>query len=170
TTTLSLVVRQTPAVHDEIANLLGQLRRLQDLQVTLELSVITVGAELKVPPTADGKVTDLDDKVSALSGEQLRTFLKAIEESGRAASSPAVKLTLMNGQGAELHLRRLLPTKSTAPLPVMQIAAIIAADRSAVRLPLSIGATKPVDALARGRAFAIRKDYSLLVDVTDEID
>jgi len=41
-TTLSLVIRQTQAVHEEIADLLGQLRRLQDLQVTIECRFITV--------------------------------------------------------------------------------------------------------------------------------
>ena len=41
-TTLSLVIRQTQAVHEEIADLLGQLRRLQDLQVTVEVRFITV--------------------------------------------------------------------------------------------------------------------------------
>ena len=40
--TLSLVIRQTQAVHDEIADLLNQLRRLQDLQVTIEVRFITV--------------------------------------------------------------------------------------------------------------------------------
>ncbi len=40
--TLSLVIRQTQAVHDEIAELLKQLRRLQDLQVTIEVRFITV--------------------------------------------------------------------------------------------------------------------------------
>src|SRR4029077_4821017 len=41
-TTLSLVIRQTQAVHEEIADLLGQLRRLQDLQVTVESRFVTV--------------------------------------------------------------------------------------------------------------------------------
>ncbi len=41
-TTLSLVVRQTQAVHDQIADLLDQLRRLQDLQVTVEVRFVTV--------------------------------------------------------------------------------------------------------------------------------
>jgi general secretion pathway protein D len=40
--TLSLVVRQTQRVHDEIKDLLQQLRRLQDLQVTVECRFITV--------------------------------------------------------------------------------------------------------------------------------
>ncbi|MEZ5942150.1 MAG: hypothetical protein R3C18_12225 [Planctomycetaceae bacterium] len=40
--TLSLVIRQTQKVHQEIADLLDQLRRLQDVQVTVEVRYITV--------------------------------------------------------------------------------------------------------------------------------
>ena len=40
--TLSIVVRQTQRVHQEISDLLSQLRRLQDLQVTIEVRYITV--------------------------------------------------------------------------------------------------------------------------------
>lgn len=40
--TLSLVIRQTPKVHDMIVDLLGQLRKLQDLQVTVEVRFISV--------------------------------------------------------------------------------------------------------------------------------
>ena len=41
-TNLSLVVSQTQAVHEEIADLLEQLRRLQDLQVTIEVRFINL--------------------------------------------------------------------------------------------------------------------------------
>jgi len=41
-TSLSMVVSQTQEVHEEIANLLAQLRRLQDLQVTIEVRFITL--------------------------------------------------------------------------------------------------------------------------------
>ena len=40
--TLSLVIRQTQQVHQEISDLLAQLRRLQDLQVTVEVRFIAV--------------------------------------------------------------------------------------------------------------------------------
>lgn len=40
--TLSLVIRQTPAVHEEIVSLLKQLRKLQDLQVTVEVRFVSV--------------------------------------------------------------------------------------------------------------------------------
>ena len=41
-TNLSLVVSQTQDVHDQIADLLDQLRRLQDLQVTIEVRFISL--------------------------------------------------------------------------------------------------------------------------------
>jgi len=41
-TNLSLVVSQTQDVHEQIADLLDQLRRLQDLQVTIEVRYITL--------------------------------------------------------------------------------------------------------------------------------
>ncbi len=40
--TFSLVIRQTQKVHQEIADLLEQLRRLQDLQITIEDRFITI--------------------------------------------------------------------------------------------------------------------------------
>jgi len=41
-TNLSLVISQTQEVHDKLADLLEQLRRLQDLQVTIEVRFITL--------------------------------------------------------------------------------------------------------------------------------
>ena len=41
-TEVGLVIRKTQEVHDEIADLLVQLRRLQDLQVTIEVRSITL--------------------------------------------------------------------------------------------------------------------------------
>jgi len=41
-TNLSIVVSQTQEVHEELADLLEQLRRLQDLQVTIEVRFITL--------------------------------------------------------------------------------------------------------------------------------
>ncbi len=41
-TNLSLVISQTQEIHEQIADLLSQLRRLQDLQVTIEVRFITL--------------------------------------------------------------------------------------------------------------------------------
>lgn len=68
--TLSLVIRQTQKVHQEIADLLDQLRRLQDLQVTIEVRFITVSDQFfeqigidfdfNVNDTVGGPFTDDD--------------------------------------------------------------------------------------------------------------
>src|SRR5690606_35090567 len=39
---ISLIVRATSEIHDEIVDLLRQLRRLQDLQISVEVRFITV--------------------------------------------------------------------------------------------------------------------------------
>src|SRR5207253_7444705 len=39
---ISLIIRHTAEVHDQIADLLRQLRRLQDLQVSIEVRFITL--------------------------------------------------------------------------------------------------------------------------------
>ncbi len=39
---ISLIIRHTAEVHEEVAELLKQLRRLQDLQVSIEVRFITV--------------------------------------------------------------------------------------------------------------------------------
>ena len=39
---ISLIIRHTAEVHDQVADLLRQLRRLQDLQVSIEVRFITV--------------------------------------------------------------------------------------------------------------------------------
>ena len=39
---LSLIIKHTAEVHEQVADLLRQLRRLQDLQVSVEVRFITV--------------------------------------------------------------------------------------------------------------------------------
>ena len=39
---ISLIIRHTAEVHEQVADLLRQLRRLQDLQVSIEVRFITV--------------------------------------------------------------------------------------------------------------------------------
>jgi len=172
-TTLSLVIRQTKAVHDEIADLLSQLRRLRDLYVTLQIDVVTVsGASSITPRKMDVDVFDSGQSVLLLDEARLkavRELLALMEKAESAAVTNGPKLTLSNGQGAELKLRRRLLVKSTAALPDLQLVPVISPDRSAIRLQVAIGATQPLDALARNHAFAIKKGQSLMLDITDEL-
>lgn len=64
-TNLSLVISQTQDVHDQIADLLEQLRRLQDLQVTIEVRFITLRDDFYERMGVDFEF-DVDDNVTNL--------------------------------------------------------------------------------------------------------
>ncbi len=63
-TNLSLVVSQTQEVHEQIADLLEQLRRLQDLQVTIEVRFITLNDNFFERIGIDFDF-DIDDNIDA---------------------------------------------------------------------------------------------------------
>lgn len=67
-TNLSLVISQTQDVHEQIADLLEQLRRLQDLQVTIEVRFITLNDNFFERIGVDFDF-DIDDNVTALPGD-----------------------------------------------------------------------------------------------------
>jgi general secretion pathway protein D len=64
-TNLSLVISQTQDVHEQIADLLEQLRRLQDLQVTVEVRFITLQDDFFERIGVDFDF-DVDDNVTQL--------------------------------------------------------------------------------------------------------
>jgi hypothetical protein len=167
-TTLSLVIRQTQAVHEEISKLFGQLRRLQDLQVELQIDVLTIaGTASRFPVELEPKV---DGTASHLAEARSRRVRESIAESVGVAIVSSPKMILCNGQGAELKLRRRLGRVGTVPLPPLQLVPAIAADRSAVRLKVAVGATQALDAIARSREFVVKQGESLLVDITGDLD
>ena len=73
-TNLSLVISQTQAVHEQIADLLEQLRRLQDLQVTIEVRFIRlndsfferigIDFDANIGPAASQNVINADGSVN----------------------------------------------------------------------------------------------------------
>ncbi|MCU0871627.1 MAG: general secretion pathway protein GspD, partial [Pirellulaceae bacterium] len=67
-TNLSLVVSQTQDVHEEIADLLDQLRRLQDLQVTIEVRFITLNDSFYERIGIDFDF-EVDDNTSQINGQ-----------------------------------------------------------------------------------------------------
>jgi general secretion pathway protein D len=118
-TNLSLVVSQTQEVHDKIADLLEQLRRLQDLQVTIEVRFITladtfferIGVDFDfniqtgvnqplnmtaIPTQSNGSVSPFSQGINAAQGGRSQTI--GLDNSG----NPGVALYQSNqgvGQG-----------------------------------------------------------------------
>ena len=139
--TLSLVIRQTAAVHDEIRDLLEQLRRLHDLQVSFELRVLKFDAGF---PGVSSMLPEGWNEASAkkpllLSAEQLDVLLKAANDTNHRNSLwQAPKITLLNGQ------RMLLSADSDSPVSPLRVTAThaISADRESVRMSLAADAGK----------------------------
>lgn len=69
-TNLSLVISQTEDVHDQIRDLLEQLRRLQDLQVTIEVRFITLNDNFfeRIGVDFDFNINDNTDKPFQIFG------------------------------------------------------------------------------------------------------
>lgn len=70
---LSLVISQTQEVHEEIADLLTQLRRLQDLQVTIEVRFITLNDNFfeRIGVNFDFAIPTYAQKPFGLFGQQI---------------------------------------------------------------------------------------------------
>jgi hypothetical protein len=124
-TTLSLVIRQTQAVHREISGLLDQLRRLQDLQIVVRGEVIELSEQ---------SLGDLKFKTMERSQEH-RFAILSKEQAAELRSAGESKLlptmTLFNGQKCEL----LFGDKSSGH-GRLSLQPVASADRSVVRLAL----------------------------------
>src|SRR5262249_34044891 len=122
---LSLVVNQTPAVHEQIEELLSALRRLQDVEVAFEVRLISMpegfrerlGAAFHPPPPKTTRQVDKDglerigvdfnadtaEKGAApqpvfLNDIQVFQFLEAVQGDQRSNVMQTPKLTVLNGQ------------------------------------------------------------------------
>jgi len=72
-TNLSLVIRQTQDIHEDIVDLLEQLRRLQDLQVTIEVRFITLNDNFfeRIGVDFDFDIDDNIDRPFQVFGRQI---------------------------------------------------------------------------------------------------
>ncbi len=124
---MALVVRQTPAVQQQVADLLASLRRLQDVEVGVEVRIVSVpesfferlSVDLDSGPGKPRTIHHLDkdgverigidfgpdrnEKAGAsnpvfLNDIQVFLFLEAIQGDQRANVIQAPKLTVLNGQ------------------------------------------------------------------------
>ncbi len=101
--TMALVVRNTPEVQEQVAELLAALRRLQDVEVSVELRFITVSDEclekLGIDDADAGKAS-----IARLDESQVRLLLETAQTDNRTNVLQAPKLTVFNGQKATLDL------------------------------------------------------------------
>ena len=158
---LSLVVRQTPKVHEEIADLLEQLRRLQDIQVTLELRLVTVPETPTFwADTVKSVKTGLDGNVETqvLNDSQMRKLMQNLQTHARSNILFAPKVTLFNGQALEVKLGE------EGTLKTLLTHSVVSADRRFVRLNAAVNAQKPEDVIASTISHQIADGNTLLIN------
>ena len=111
--TMTLVVNQTPDVQDQVSGLLDALRRPQDVQVALEVRVITttrdtmerigIDFEAKWQPCEAAKCEAAKcdaARVSFLNDRQVFLLMEALQGDPRTNVMQAPKVTTLHGQQA----------------------------------------------------------------------
>ena len=88
-TNLTLVVSQTQEVHEQIADLLQQLRRLQDLQVTIEVRFINLSDNFfeRIGMDFDFNIDDNFTGAVCADQQRLRTKFRDRPRSGHSADA-----------------------------------------------------------------------------------
>ena len=151
--TLSLVIHQHPGVHEEIANLLSQLRRLQELQVIVEMRL------LQMPDRLAEQISSATEQV--VSAGELKRITDMLEGDRRSNILQYAKATLFNGQTVALF-----DGDTDKPNLSMQLSAAISGDRKAARLNFKLG--ESFEKLNRHAAETVKDGDSFLIDVTSE--
>lgn len=152
--TLSLVIRQRAAVHEAIGELLQQLRRLQDLQVSVEMRLMSVSETVAKQV---GKDTE-----QVLSANKVQRLIERSEQDRHSNTLVLPKVTLFNGQSMQMQHEG----DQQHPNLSLQFTATASADRKAVRLGFDIG--ESFEKLTRHSGETLKDGESLLLDVTSE--
>jgi beta-lactamase regulating signal transducer with metallopeptidase domain len=163
-TNLSLVVSQTQDIHEQIADLL-QLRRLQDLQVALELQVLAVPENFFERVGLDFDLSQADADIPAIHARLDPKQAAAVARAAGSKTPAATRVTLMNGQGADLDL----PLAGTQRMLNLKLIPEVHADLQGIRLKLAAGVDDPLEALRRADAYRCQVNEVLLLDLTENV-
>jgi type II secretory pathway component GspD/PulD (secretin) len=96
---MALVIKQTGKNHQEIHNLLADLRRLQDIEVAVEMRLVTFSPENKTlfPRSEPMEVVYLND-------QETKELMNNLQEDRRTNIMQAPKITMFNGQRARVEV------------------------------------------------------------------
>jgi hypothetical protein len=168
---LSLLIEQTASVHRQIAELLAQLRRLQDVQVSVETRVLGVPERLfeligKDFPGADGAVDDgraFDRRGWIhISADVAAKLSNACQGDPRAEIYQSPKITLFNAQGA------CIGVEDHGTEFNLKYQVVVTADGKSVHLTVATGQAKAESRLPTHSA-RIPDGDALLLDATEEL-
>lgn len=161
-TTLSLVISQTEDNQQQIVELLQQLRRLQEINVTLSNSVLEM-ANFDQAQIEKLQQLKSESPVILTPGEAER-LMKTANSHPHSSVKAAPRVSVFNGQMATLRgieIRGVGLEFSTT--------AITLGDRQRVRLATTVtGEGEPADPGSSHSAI-VPNQYSLAIDVTDRV-
>ncbi len=134
-TNLSLVVRQTQEVHEQLSDLLIQLRRLQDVQVTFSTTWYVVS---RLEYEQHG--FDADQAMTPLTSTTVKSWQELVDGTASVSKLAGPKMTLFNGQNVELNIRELKGIK----VKPFSLQSVVSADRRSVRISLTPSGSKTI--------------------------
>lgn len=154
--TLSLVINQREKIHDEIADLLGQLRRLQDLNITVKVRTA------RVPATSFDWVSRHPQE---LSSTELVNLLKELDRQSNITTNSSAAIALFNGQGLELEIDKRQIAADAATW--LQLRPVVSHDRQAIRLRLAVNSKDALSALAGTESVVVPDGQSIVFDISE---
>ena len=162
-TNFSLVISQSERVHEQIADLLEQIRRVMDLQVVMSVESFHIEDE----KTWQLLATDfeLNNNVAAkdhhiLSARESNLLRRLINEQDRAAILGGPKVTLFNCQSAEF------PLSFDDRQAKVELFPCVSPDRRSLSLECRVSVAGETCPSGLHRAFIIKDRGSMLLDVT----
>jgi hypothetical protein len=165
-TTLSLVVRQSPSAHEQIGELLQQLRRLQDFQVNVT-SVLLMKASEDVLKKAGIDSAKAGSTGLVLEDAAAKGLLESAQGDAKTNLFHAPKVTLFNGQAAEFAATGR-PFKPGEHPDLLELQPAISADRRSVRMNVRLRLTGAGEVVPRRGMVPVPDGKSLLIDVTPQ--
>jgi hypothetical protein len=158
-TVLSIIVSQIPAVHDEIAAMLKEMRRQFDVQVANEIRFVTVPVDDNLFSTY---LTIMGEN-QVLRADQANRLLEQFQGNTRTSLWQTPKVTLFNGQSCEV-------TGGLGDSTTRLLLHTLVPDGSeTVRVRMAINTTEAAEALRSANVHRVPSGDTLVLDVTANV-
>src|SRR5262249_31647445 len=100
--TMALVVSQTPEVHEKIAEMLKSMRRMQDVEVAVEVRLVSVTEDFFRRKAKEFGLPTEKEEPGFLNEKSLGRFLEAVQGDLQTNVMQAPKIITLNGQRAAI--------------------------------------------------------------------
>jgi hypothetical protein len=165
------VISQTREGHEAVAELLQQLRLLQEVQITIEASFLRMPKDMAVREVRSGSdrgsesgevpFVDLSDGFAKLTRPEAHFLKQAVRGLSDASIQNGPKVTVFNGQAASLSLKG----DGAGQGGTLQFQAVCSEDLQSVRLGIACGADSD---LKKFPVHTIQQGGSIVLDVTKD--